>query len=110
MTTNTDGSRASGIHIDAIFDRLPPMADFVNGIRRALTRHFSLSQKDTELALKKALRYVPGQWQEALAPEFLEELTTRGRICGCRFRRPARSRGGRVTTTRANASRAKPSR
>jgi hypothetical protein len=26
MTTNTYGSRVSGIHIDAIFDGLPPMS------------------------------------------------------------------------------------
>ena len=42
--------------------------------------------KVTEVALKNALRYIPEKYHEELIPEFLEELTTRGRIYGYRFR------------------------
>ena len=38
------------------------------------------------VALKNALRYIPEELHEQLAPEFLEELRTRGRIYGYRFR------------------------
>jgi hypothetical protein len=31
----------------------------------AYPRHFNLSQKDTELALKNALRYIPAKWHQA---------------------------------------------
>ncbi|MFO7713289.1 urocanate hydratase, partial [Desulfosarcina sp.] len=44
------------------------------------------SRSQTVTALKNALRYVPGQHHAALIPEFLEELKTRGRIYGYRFR------------------------
>ena len=86
MITNTDIAKAMEIHLGTLFDELPPMPEFVPGIRRAPARHFNLSQKDTELALKNALRYIPEKWHPTLAPEFLEELTTRGRIYGYRFR------------------------
>ncbi|MDP8205219.1 MAG: urocanate hydratase [Candidatus Electryonea clarkiae] len=67
-------------------DTLPPKQEFAEGIRRAPKRGPELSQKDTELALKNALRYIPEIHHETLAPEFLEELRTRGRIYGYRFR------------------------
>ncbi len=67
---------------------LPRMPDFVEGIRRAPDRGFRLSSSQTEIALKNALRYVPFSLHAALAPEFLEELLTRGRIYGYRFRPP----------------------
>jgi urocanate hydratase len=62
------------------------MPQFVSGIRRAPARHFGLSETDTELALKNALRYIPGKWHQTLAPEFLNELLATGRIYGYRFR------------------------
>jgi len=65
---------------------LPDMPIIIEGIRRAPKREFNLTKEETELALKNALRYVPEQWHEVLAPEFLEELYTRGRIYGYRFR------------------------
>jgi urocanate hydratase len=86
MITNTSIARAMEIHLGTLFDELPPIPDFATGIRRAPTRHFNLSPKDTELALKNALRYIPAKWHPTLAPEFLEELTTRGRVYGYRFR------------------------
>jgi urocanate hydratase len=69
-----------------IFRDLPQKKDFVPGIRRAPKREFVLTQAETELALKNALRYIPSEWHEELAPEFLEELLTKGRIYGYRFR------------------------
>ena len=56
------------------------MPKFKAGIRRAPKRKFTLSQADTELALKNALRYVPEKWHKTVAPEFLEELASTGRI------------------------------
>ncbi|MGL4911340.1 MAG: urocanate hydratase [Romboutsia sp.] len=59
---------------------------FLEGIRRAPKREAKLSQDDIKLALKNALRYIPEEHHEELAPEFLEELMTMGRIYGYRFR------------------------
>ncbi|XFA98817.1 urocanate hydratase [Candidatus Izemoplasma sp. B36] len=69
-----------------IFNELPEKPVFIEGIRRAPKREFTLTQKETELALKNALRYVPKEWHDTLAPEFLDELLTRGKIYGYRFR------------------------
>lgn len=65
---------------------LPPAAQFQAGIRRAPMRPLRLDRQDVELALKNALRYIPPRHHAELAPEFLEELLTRGRIYGYRFR------------------------
>ncbi|UCD80969.1 MAG: urocanate hydratase, partial [Desulfobacterales bacterium] len=86
MSNNNEISKAMNIHLGEIFDALPELPQFVEGIRRAPARHFNLSQNDTELALKNALRYVPEKWHQTLAPEFLDELLSRGRIYGYRFR------------------------
>ena len=67
-------------------DRLPPVKPFERGVRRAPDRGYRLSRSQTEIALKNALRYVPAQHHAALSHEFLEELKTRGRIYGYRFR------------------------
>jgi urocanate hydratase len=85
MATNTDIAQSMEVHLGALFDELPP-PPFAPGIRRAPARHFDLSQKDAALALKNALRYVPEKWHAVLAPEFMQELVTRGRIYGYRFR------------------------
>lgn len=61
-------------------EQLPEMPDFVPGIRRAPNRGFHLSKEQTKIALKNALRYVPESLHEKLAPEFLNELLTKGRI------------------------------
>ncbi len=69
-----------------IFKELPAYPKFRKGIRRAPKREFNLSLEETSLALKNALRYVPKDWHEVLAPEFLDELLSKGRIYGYRFR------------------------
>ena len=74
------------VKLEDIFKKLPPKKNFMEGIRRAPKRAFTLSEKETELALKNALRYIPEKWHEELASEFLEELLTKGRIYGYRFR------------------------
>ena len=74
-------------------DELPDMPGFVPGIRRAPNRGFRLNRGQTEIALMNALRYVPEQHHETLAPEFLEELMTRGRIYGYRFRHEGHIKG-----------------
>ncbi len=86
MIDNLNISNAMTVKLEEVFDELPEMPKFKEGIRRAPKREFTLNQKETELALKNALRYIPEKWHEKLAPEFLNELLTRGRIYGYRFR------------------------
>lgn len=65
---------------------LPEHPGFMEGYRRAPDRGYTLSKSETVLALKNALRYIPEKFHKELAPEFLEELRTMGRIYGYRFR------------------------
>ncbi|WP_281492181.1 hypothetical protein [Desulfosarcina cetonica] len=83
MLTHTDISKAMKIYLD---EPLPGMPAFKAGIRRAPDRGFRLSRSQTVTALKNALRYIPDKHHAVLIPEFLEELRTRGRIYGYRFR------------------------
>ncbi len=83
MVNNFDISKAMMIKLG---NELPQMPKFVEGIRRAPKREFTLNKSETELALRNALRYIPEDLHEKLAPEFLEELLTKGRIYGYRFR------------------------
>ena len=70
----------------AIGAEWPDMPAFVEGIRRAPDRGYTLNEQKTMTALKNALRYLPPELHEKAAPEFLEELRTRGRIYAYRFR------------------------
>ena len=65
---------------------LPDYPAFLEGIRRAPDRGYTLTPAQTATALKNALRYIPTEFHAQLAPEFIEELRTRGRIYGYRFR------------------------
>ncbi len=65
---------------------LPPYPHFQEGIRRAPDRGYRLSKSQTVTALKNALRYIHPELHSLLAAEFLNELKTRGRIYGYRFR------------------------
>lgn len=65
---------------------LPQKANFELGIRRAPNRGQILNEKETVLALKNALRYIPVEYHKEIAPEFLEEYKEHGRIYGYRFR------------------------
>ncbi len=66
--------------------KLPSYPKFKKGIRRAPKREMNLNKKEISLALKNALRYIPQELHEKLAPEFLDELLTNGHIYGYRFR------------------------
>lgn len=79
-------------------DVLPEYPEFAAGIRRAPDRGWTLSQSETELALRNALRYVPEKYHEQLIPEFMEELRTRGRIYAYRFRPAGRIWGRPIET------------
>ncbi len=65
---------------------LPELPLFESAIRRAPDRGYRLNEQQTLVALKNALRYIPEDLHSTLAPEFLEELRTRGRIYGYRYR------------------------
>jgi urocanate hydratase len=65
---------------------LPEKSGFKEGIRRAPDRGFRLTEAQAAVALKNALRYVPEKYHAVLIPEFAEELRTRGRIYGYRYR------------------------
>jgi urocanate hydratase len=99
VTDNKTIAAAMTIKLDQEFYDLP---EFVEGIRRAPARNFTLSQNQAETALKNALRYVPQEFHEKLAPEFLEELTTRGRIYGYRYRPPGAIKAKPVDAYRGN--------
>ena len=88
--------------------KLPAYPEFEKGIRRAPKRVAKLSAAQKKLALKNALRYIPEEWHEAVAPEFAAELEERGRIYGYRFRprgriygRPIGEYKGKCTEGRA---------
>ena len=83
MLSNTDIGNAMTIALPAA---LPAIKDFQPGIRRAPNRGLTLSKHEIRTALKNALRYVPAEFHPVIAPEFLEELKTMGRIYGYRFR------------------------
>ncbi|MGQ9558839.1 MAG: urocanate hydratase [Desulfurispora sp.] len=87
MLDNGQIGRAMTIKLEA---ELPPLPEFVPGIRRAPSRGFRLTPAQTRVALKNALRYLPPELHEAVAPEFLNELLTLGRIYAYRFRPPGR--------------------
>ncbi len=65
---------------------LPRYPKFIESIRRAPSRGFNLTPPQIKLALKNALRYIPPLLHEKLAPEFMKELLSKGRIYGYRYR------------------------
>lgn len=79
MISNLDISNAMKIKLG---NELPPAPKFQEGIRRAPKREFTLSKRETEIALKNALRYIPEELHEELAPEFwmscLQEVESMG--------------------------------
>lgn len=84
-------------------DELPQYPKFVEGIRRAPSRGFRLTLAQTKIALKNALRYIPSKFHETLIPEFLDELYTRGRIYGYRFRPEGRIFGHPIESYQGNS-------
>lgn len=90
MIKNSQISEAMEIKLDA---GLPEYPEFIKGLRRAPNRGFRLTKQQAEVALKNALRYVPEELHEKLAPEFMEELVTYGRIYAYRYRPEGRIYG-----------------
>jgi urocanate hydratase len=90
----TNAAIASAMKIRLEFDALPPPPVFDPACRRAPRREVQLTAAHEALALRNALRYIPERFHADLAPEFLVELRSRGRIYGYRFR-PAGAIKGR---------------
>lgn len=65
---------------------LPEKPKFDSSYRRAPKRELTLTESEMKLAVKNALRYIPNEYHEEMAKEFLEELKSTGRIYGYRFR------------------------
>jgi len=82
LINNSDIANAMCIKLDHV---LPEKPIFIEGIRRAPDRGFRLTVEQTKIALKNALRYVPEEFHAILAPEFMEELRTYGRIYAYRY-------------------------
>jgi len=80
----------------------PEMPEFQEGIRRAPDRGFRLSKAQTKIALRNALRYVPEELHEKLAPEFMEELKTYGRVYAYRYRPAGRIYGKPIDEYKGN--------
>ncbi|HNR79388.1 MAG TPA: urocanate hydratase, partial [Mesotoga infera] len=99
MSLNSIIGEAMTIKLD---DHLPPEPFFEPSIRRAPKRELTLNRAEIELALKNALRYIPDELHERLAPEFLQELLTRGRIYGYRYRPQGRIKGRPIEEYRGN--------
>ena len=99
MLSNFDISRAMTVKLDTV---LPEYPKFKDGIRRAPKRELTLNEREIELALRNALRYVPEELHETLAPEFYEELMTHGRIYGYRFRPEGRIYGRPIDEYKGN--------
>ena len=90
MIENQQIAEAIKIKLD---NGLPEYLPFQEGIRRAPNRGFRLTQSQAEIALKNALRYVPEELHQVLAPEFMEELVTYGRVYAYRYRPAGRLYG-----------------
>lgn len=88
MFDNKEIKGAMTIRLD---EEYPEYPSFEEGIRRAPDRGFRLTKSQAKIALKNALRYVPEELHEKLAPEFMEELVTYGRVYAYRYRP-----GGRI--------------
>lgn len=97
-----DNKRTAAAMTIKLGTELPPPPPFAPGIRRAPSRGFTLTAAQTKVALKNALRYVPEELHPALAPEFLDELTTYGRIYAYRYRPEGRIYGRPIDEYRGN--------
>ena len=72
--------------LQGIPDTLPPHKQFDTTVNHAPKRKEILNQPEKKLAVKNALRYFPKKYHKTLAPEFLNELETYGRIYMYRLR------------------------
>ncbi len=87
--------------------KMPEYPEFVEGVRRAPNRGFRLSKNQAQIALKNALRYIPKELHETLAPEFYDELLRFGRIYAYRYRPVGRIYGKSIDEYKGNCTEAK---
>ncbi|MGI6256959.1 MAG: urocanate hydratase [Anaerovoracaceae bacterium] len=99
MMDNRQIGKAMTIKLSGELPEYPP---FDETKRRAPDRGFRLTREQTKLALKNALRYVPEELHETLAPEFMEELKTYGRIYAYRYRPEGRIYGKPIDEYKGN--------
>jgi urocanate hydratase len=72
--------------LEGIPDKLPEPKPYDVSVNHAPKRKDILTKEEKKLALKNALRYFDKKHHKTLAPEFLEELNTYGRIYMYRLR------------------------
>ncbi len=99
MLNNNSIAEAMQVKLDTT---LPEYPKFQDGIRRAPNRGFRLTQAQAEIALKNALRYVPEELHEKLAPEFMDELVNYGRIYAYRYRPEGKIYGKPINEYKGN--------
>ncbi|MCL2221670.1 MAG: urocanate hydratase, partial [Oscillospiraceae bacterium] len=102
--TNNEIFSAMHVKLD---DTLPKYPEFEQGIRRAPSRGFRLTEAQTKTALKNALRYIPEDLHSELADEFMQELVTYGRIYGYRYRPAGRIWGKPIEQYKGNCTEGK---
>ncbi len=108
MKTATDLQSFQSNIRQGIPPTLPPPRKRDQSLSHAPVRKDILSREEKKLALRNALRYFPKAWHRELAPEFLEELRSYGRIYMYRFKpdypmfaRPLSAYPARSTTAAA---------
>lgn len=104
MLNNLNIAQSMTIKLDA---KLPEYPEFDPQYRRAPKRELTLTDREIKLALKNALRYVPEEHHEIVAPEFLEELMTHGRIYGYRYRPAGKLHGKPIEEYKGNCTEGK---
>lgn len=95
---------------DYIKQNIAPYPAFVEGIRRAPDRGFTLTPAQTATALKNALRYVPKNCTRHLPPNFWKNSARAGVSTAIATVLKATSKRSPSTNTKEIASKAKPSR
>ena len=71
---------------EGIPQSLPPHPGIDSTVDHAPRRKNVLNRREKALALRNALRYIPSELHDVLAPEFAQELETHGRIYMHRYR------------------------
>ena len=75
-----DVSRMQASVLEGMPAELPPHPGIDSTVDHAPNRRQLLTPTEKRLAIRNALRYIPAQHHDVLAPEFLEELNTYGRV------------------------------
>ena len=81
-----DVRRMQASVLEGIPAELPPHPGIDSTVDHAPNRRQLLTPTEKRLAIRNALRYIPTQHHDVLAPEFLDELNTYGRVLMRRYR------------------------